>query len=133
MSVLPFYPFAAIVGQEPMKLGLILNVIDPGIGGVLISGEKGTSKSTAVRGLAEILPMIEVVDACPFQMPSYRSHPICDICTDKWCLVGKPQGVDPPTVARKIHVVELPVGATEDRLVGTLNLEHALKKGEKRQ
>jgi len=132
MSVVPIYPFAAIVGQESMKLGLILNVIDPGIGGVLISGEKGTSKSTAVRGLADILPMIEVVDSCPFQMAAQGFHPVCDICTDQWCCNGEPGRENPPLAARKIHVVELPVGATEDRLVGTLNLEQALKKGEKR-
>jgi magnesium chelatase subunit I len=132
MSLIPIYPFAAIVGQESMKLGLMLNVIDPGVGGVLISGEKGTSKSTAVRGLADILPMIKAVDACPFQMAAYDSHPVCDICTDRLCLNGEPERAAPRSGPRKIDVVELPVGATEDRLVGTLNLEHALKKGEKR-
>lgn len=128
MPKLPLYPFAAIVGQETVKLALILNIIDPTIGGVLIRGEKGTAKSTAVRGLADILPMIEVVEDCPFQLPARDAHSVCALCTDHLCDNGNAA----TKKDRKISVVELPLGATEDRLAGTLNLEHALKTGEKR-
>ncbi len=113
------YPFAAIVGQERMKLALILNVIDPRISGVLIRGEKGTAKSTAVRALADILPEIPVVAGDAFQRAP----------DDHW-RDGLP--ADALVVWRKVRVVELPVGATEDRVVGTLDLEYALKHGEKR-
>ncbi|HMK35671.1 MAG TPA: ATP-binding protein [Desulfomonilaceae bacterium] len=130
-STLPLYPFAAIVGQDKLKLALILNIVDPTIGGVLIRGEKGTAKSTAVRGLADILPMIEVVENCPFQLPARDTHVVCANCMDQFCLNGNP-AIQPASKASKISVVELPLGATEDRLVGTLNLEHALKTGEKR-
>jgi magnesium chelatase subunit I len=121
----PFtYPFVAIVGQEDMKLALILNIINPLISGVLIRGEKGTGKSTAVRALADILPMIDVVKGCPFQLPPDTEH---QVCRDLGCCEGSLA-----TVHRKVRVVELPVGATEDRVVGTLDLERALKQGEKR-
>jgi len=132
MSILPLYPFAAIVGQEHLKLALILNIIDPTIGGVLIRGEKGTAKSTAVRGLADILPVIEVVEDCPFQLPARDTHWVCGHCMDHTCLNGDDTAGLPAQKERKIRVVELPLGATEDRLVGTLNLEHALKTGEKK-
>jgi magnesium chelatase subunit I len=132
MSTMPLYPFAAIVGQEHLKLALILNIIDPTIGGVLIRGEKGTAKSTAVRGLADILPVIQVVEDCPFQLPAHESHVVCGHCMDRPCLNGN-SPADPPCGKEvKIRVVELPLGATEDRLVGTLNLEHALKTGQKK-
>lgn len=113
------YPFVAIVGQEQMKLALILNVIDPRISGVLIRGEKGTAKSTAVRALADILPEIPVIAGDPFQTAP----------GDRW---RDDIPADAPVIWRKVRVVELPVGATEDRVVGTLDLEHALKYGEKR-
>jgi magnesium chelatase subunit I len=129
---MPLYPFAAIVGQENLKLALILNIIDPTIGGVLIRGEKGTAKSTAVRGLADILPVIEVVEDCPFQLPARDTHWVCGHCMDHTCLNGDDTAGLPARKERKIRVVELPLGATEDRLVGTLNLEHALKTGEKK-
>ncbi|MEJ2718178.1 MAG: ATP-binding protein [Deltaproteobacteria bacterium] len=132
MSSVLQYPFAAIVGQENLKLALACNIIDPTIGGVLVRGEKGTAKSTAVRGLAEILPEIEVVEHCPFQLPAYDAQRVCWSCTERLCLNGEPENHHVPGIRRKIAVVELPVGATEDRLVGTLNLEHALKRGEKR-
>ncbi len=77
MSIMPLYPFSAVVGQEKIKLALILNVIDPSIGGVLIMGEKGTAKSTAVRGLADILPLVEVVENCPFQLQIHNSGSVC--------------------------------------------------------
>jgi magnesium chelatase subunit I len=132
MSTLPVYPFAAIVGQEHLKLALILNIIDPTIGGVLIRGEKGTAKSTAVRGLADILPVIEVVEDCPFQLPAHESHIVCGHCMDRPCRNGSSPDNFPCGKEVKIRVVELPLGATEDRLVGTLNLEHALKTGQKK-
>lgn len=132
MQTSPLYPFAALVGQDKVKLALILNVIDPTIGGVLIRGEKGTAKTTAVRGLADILPVIEVVESCPFQLPKRDDRTVCGNCADRPCLDHNPPEKLPAVRERKIQVVELPLGATEDRLVGTLNLEHALKTGEKK-
>lgn len=125
------YPFAAIVGQENMKSGLILNIINPTLSGVLIRGEKGTAKSTAVRALAEILPEIEVIEDCPFQLSLEEDHDVCRGCMRLECRKKVFDGKTVKTVRRKIKVVELPVGATEDRVVGTMDLEHALKKGEK--
>jgi magnesium chelatase subunit I len=119
------FPFTAIVGQEQMKLALILNVINPGIGGVLIMGEKGTAKSTAVRALAELLPEMEVADGCTFN---------CDpggfLCTS--CREVLRQDGRVKSERRTMRVVELPLGVTEDRLVGTLDIEHAIKRGEKK-
>ncbi len=128
----PSYPFTAIVGQEKMKLALILNIITPGLSGVLIRGEKGTAKSTAVRALAEILPMIQVIAHSEFQLdPAKEFDHHQELCA----VLGKPcpeRKDEVETLTRKVRVVELPVGATEDRVVGTLDLEHALQKGEKR-
>jgi magnesium chelatase subunit I len=126
------YPFAAIVGQEGMKRSLILNVINPRLSGVLIRGEKGTSKSTAVRGLAEILPEMEVVKNCPFQRSPDEPADICRDCPVVECRAIVIGGDKPGTVMRTIRIVELPLGATEDRVVGTMDLEHALKTGEKK-
>jgi Mg-chelatase subunit ChlI len=123
----PVYPFAAIVGQEGMKTGLLLNVINPAISGVLIRGEKGTAKSTAVRALAELLPEIPVVGGCPFQCDPEDTEHLCPACAATYRTSGRLSAVK-----RKVKVVELPLSATEDRVVGTLNLEHALKKGEKK-
>lgn len=119
------YPFAAIVGQQDMKLALILNVINPSLGGVLIQGEKGTAKSTAVRALADLLPARETVDGCRFHCSP--SGALCDECNEK-LQTEAPLAVE----LAKMRVVELPVSATEDRVVGTLDLEHALQAGEKR-
>ncbi len=127
------YPFTAIVGQEEMKLALILNIINPALSGVLIRGEKGTAKSTAVRALAGILPEIEKVRGCPFQHDLQEKHDICLECAHTDCrnrILGNDQ--IPETIKEGIKVIELPVGATEDRVVGTMDMEHALKKGEKR-
>lgn len=121
------YPFTAIVGQEDMKLSLILNVINPALGGVLIKGEKGTAKSTAVRALAELLPAMEVVQGCKFHCdPRDRNH-LCDDCS---ALMQREEAL--PVESAKMRVVELPVSATEDRVVGTLDIEHAIKHGEKK-
>jgi magnesium chelatase subunit I len=120
------YPFPAIVGQDELKKALVLNVINPSVSGVLIRGEKGTAKSTAVRSLAEILPEIDIVPECPYNLSPEDSARVCQICGREECSENK------RSVRRRVPVVELPVGATEDRVVGALNLEHALKGGERR-
>jgi magnesium chelatase subunit D len=117
-------PFTAIVGQEKMKKALILNAINPRIGGVLIRGEKGTAKSTAVRALAELLPEIEVVNACPFNCNPYDEREMCDLCYAK-----KTNGENLKVVKRRMWVVDLPLGATEDRVVGSIAVEKAIKEG----
>ncbi len=121
------FPFVAIVGQEEMKLALVLNVIDPGLGGVLIRGEKGTAKSTVVRALADILPEIEVVEGCPFSCDPNDDGNLCPLCRERLAREGRL-----PRRKRKVRVVELPLSTTEDRLVGSLDLEAALTRGERR-
>ncbi len=118
------FPFTAIVDQEDMKLGLILNVIDPSIGGLLIMGEKGTAKSTAVRALAELLPEIEVISGCKFNCSP--DGPFCIECLDK-----KEKGEIFKIEKKKMEVIELPLGVTEDRVVGTLDIEYAITKGKR--
>ncbi|WP_135447145.1 MULTISPECIES: magnesium chelatase ATPase subunit I [Tabrizicola] len=113
------FPFSAIVGQEDMKTAMILTAIDPGIGGVLVFGDRGTGKSTAVRALAALLPSIDVVEGCPVNSPRR------DLCPD-WA-----QGVADRIVTRPTPVVDLPLGVTEDRVVGALDIERALTRGEK--
>ena len=113
------FPFSAIVGQDEMKLAMILTAIDPGIGGVLVFGDRGTGKSTAVRALAALLPKIEVVESCPVN----SVKPVD--CPD-WALVRSKRIVKRPT-----PVIDLPLGATEDRVVGALDIERALAQGEK--
>jgi magnesium chelatase subunit D len=120
------YPFTAIVGQEKMKTALILNVINPKIGGVLLRGEKGTGKSLTVRALADLLPEIEVVADCPFNCDPANPKEMCDSCSSR-VITGEKL----PVVKKRVSVVELPVGATEDRVVGTLDIEAAIKTGEK--
>jgi magnesium chelatase subunit I len=121
------YPFTAIVGQESMKKALILNIINPSLGGVLIRGEKGTAKSTAVRAFAELLPQREEVEECMF---SCNPDDISSLCGD--CLERYKKGEDFSKRKGNMKVIDLPVSATEDRVVGTLDIEHAIKKGEKR-
>ena len=121
------YPFTAIVGQEDMKLALIMNVINPGLGGVLIKGEKGTAKSTAVRAIADLLPAMEAVTDCPFRCDVEELHHLCERCAERVALQETL-----PTQSVKMKVVELPVSATEDRVVGTLDIEHAIQFGEKK-
>ena len=120
----PLIPFTAIVGQELMKKALLLNAINPTIGGVLIRGEKGTAKSSAVRALAEILPMMNVVPGCPFSCDPIKESELCELCAEK-----KGKKSLPGPVKQRIRVVNLPVGATEDRVVGTIDIEKALKEG----
>lgn len=116
------FPFSAIVDQEEMKLGLILNVIDPSIGGLLIMGEKGTAKSTAVRALADLLPEIEVVKGCRFNCA--REGPHCVECLER---IQKGEVLE--VERKKMEVVELPLGVTEDRVVGTIDIEVAIREG----
>jgi len=140
------YPFSAIVGQENMKKGLLLNAINPKIGGVLLRGEKGTAKSIAVRALAQLLPQIEVVPDCPFLCEPHRLDELCDTCADEMaicdactskmticdaCAARIFKGEKLGIAKRQVPVVELPIGATEDRVVGTLDIEKAIKSGEK--
>lgn len=117
------YPFTAIVGQEQMKRALILNAINPNIGGVLIRGQKGTAKSTAVRGLAEVLPEIEVVSGCRFSCDPNDPDTFCWECRERY------QKRDLRVDKRPMRVVDLPVGATEDRVVGSLDIEKAVTEG----
>ncbi|MHA1271383.1 MAG: ATP-binding protein [Candidatus Helarchaeota archaeon] len=119
------YPFTAIVGQEEMKLALILNVLNPLIGGVLIRGERGTGKSTAVRALANLLPEIEVNEGCPFNDDPNYPEEWCDLCIEK-----SEKGIL-STTRIPMKVVNLPLGVTEDRVVGSLDIECAIKEGSK--
>ena len=120
------YPFTAIVGQERMKRALILNAINPQIGGVLIRGERGTAKSTAARALAALLPELEVVQGCRFSCDPYRPDLFCDECRERLEREGTL-----PTTHVSTPFVDLPVSATEDRVVGTLDIEKAIQKGER--
>ncbi|MGQ9584202.1 MAG: putative cobaltochelatase [Anaerolineae bacterium] len=125
MSVV--FPFTAIVGQERMKRALILNAISPQIGGVLIRGERGTAKSTAARALAALLPEIEVVADCPFLCEPGAPGTVCDNCRERLA-----RGERLPVARRRTPFVDLPVSATEDRVVGTLDIERAIQRGERR-
>ncbi|MDZ7968416.1 MULTISPECIES: magnesium chelatase ATPase subunit I [unclassified Nostoc] len=120
------FPFTAIVGQEEMKLALLLNVIDPKIGGVMIMGDRGTGKSTTIRALADLLPEISVVANDPFS--SDPSDP--DLMSDEVRQLLE-QGAEIPVVHKKVQMVDLPLGATEDRVCGTIDIEKALSEGVK--
>lgn len=120
------FPFTAIVGQEEMKLALLLNVIDPKVGGVMIMGDRGTGKSTTIRALADLLPEIEVIADDPFNSdptdPELMSDEVRQKVTD---------GLSLNTVQKKVIMVDLPLGATEDRVCGTIDIEKALSEGVK--
>ena len=123
----PIFPFTAIVGQEEMKLALQLNVIDPKIGGVLIMGDRGTGKSTTIRAIADLLPEIEVVAEDPF-----NSHPTnLELMSSevKSQIQGDSNNIETDFI--KIPMVDLPLGATEDRVCGTIDIEKALTEGVK--
>jgi magnesium chelatase subunit I len=122
-----YFPFTRIVGQEDMKRAILLNIVDPGIGGVLIKGEKGTAKSTTVRSLGAILPERMAVNGCPFRCAFGLESRYCSLCAER---ISKNEILEPETVSTR--VVELPLNATEDRVAGTLDIEHMLKKGEKK-
>ena len=121
------FPFSAIVGQDEMKLALLIAAVEPSIGGVLVFGDRGTGKSTAVRALAALLPPMKVVIGCPYSCDPHAPARACEICkaprtTSKTTLKS---GTVP------VPVVDLPLGATEDRVVGALDLERALTQGVK--
>ncbi|MBN1426927.1 MAG: ATP-binding protein [Anaerolineae bacterium] len=120
------YPFTAIVGQSRMKRALILNAISPQIGGVLIRGERGTAKSTAARALAALLPEIDVVAECRFSCDPSQPDTWCDECHER-----NGHGAGLPGIRRRIRLVDLPVSATEDRVVGTLDIEKAIQQGKR--
>jgi magnesium chelatase subunit I len=120
------FPFTAIVGQEEMKLALLLNVIDPKIGGVMIMGDRGTGKSTTIRALADLLPEISVVANDPFS--SDPTDP--DLMSDEVRQLLE-QGAEIPVAHKKVQMVDLPLGATEDRVCGTIDIEKALSEGVK--
>jgi len=120
------YPFTAIVGQDLMKLALILNAINPKIGGVLIKGTKGTAKSTAVRALADLLPEIEVIKDCPFNCNPKNLRESCHSCQDKIIAHDiKEENI----ILKEMRVINLPINSTEDRVVGTIDIKEALLKG----
>ncbi|HDS63371.1 MAG TPA: magnesium chelatase, partial [Methanofollis liminatans] len=117
-------PFSAIIGQDEMKLALLLNAVNPAIGGVLIRGEKGTAKSTAARALADLLPEIDVVSGCPFGCSPDDPEQQCDRCREQYeheGIAGRER--------RRVRVVTLPLGSTEDRVVGTVDVERAIREG----
>ncbi len=114
------FPFAAFVNQEELKLGLVLNVINPKIGGLLIKGAKGTGKSSFVYALPDILPKITVVKGCPFGCNPADPTNMCDDCRTKGTLTGE---------EKTMRVITLPLGTTEDRLIGSVNIEEILTKG----
>jgi Mg-chelatase subunit ChlI len=120
------YPFTAIVGQERMRRALILNAVDPRIGGVLIRGERGTAKSTAARGLAALLPKVKAVKNCRFGCDPDQPASWCTECRER-----AKSGQELPFELKPIPFVNLPVSATEDRVVGTLDIEQAIQKGER--
>ena len=121
------YPFTAVVGQERMRRALILNAVDTRIGGVLIRGERGTAKSTAARALAALLPQVRVVDDCRFGCDPEKPGTWCTECKERFA----ESKLNLPSHARTTPFVNLPVSATEDRVVGTLDIEQAIQKGER--
>ncbi|MHA1786292.1 MAG: magnesium chelatase subunit D family protein [Candidatus Helarchaeota archaeon] len=118
------FPFAAIVGQDLMKKALIINDIDPSIGGVLIKGDKGTGKSTAVRALADLLPKIKVVKGCPFNCHPENLRLMCKSCQQRFKKDGQL-----PSIERKMAIIDMPLSATEDMVVGTIDIKRVLKDG----
>jgi len=121
---LPIFPFSAIIGQEEMKLALQLNVIDPKIGGVMIMGDRGTGKSTTIRAIADLLPKIGIVKNDPF-----NSHPTDLELMSSDVLLRYRNNEKLETIDIKIPMVDLPLGATEDRVCGTIDIEKALTEG----
>lgn len=122
--VMPSFPFTAIVGQQEMKLALILNVIDPKIGGVMIMGDRGTGKSTTIRALIDLLPEIEVVANDPFNSDPYDMELMSDSVREK---IHRKEELQ--KIKKKISMIDLPLGATEDRVCGTIDIEKALTEG----
>nr|YP_009313438.1 Mg chelatase subunit e [Galaxaura rugosa]SCW21692.1 Mg chelatase subunit e [Galaxaura rugosa] len=123
-SIRPVFPFTAIVGQEEMKLALILNMIDPKIGGVMIMGDRGTGKSTTIRAIADLLPQIPVIEDDPF-----NSHPTDIQLMSDLVQSSISNGEVLNTAFINVPMVDLPLGATEDRVCGTIDIEKALNDG----
>ena len=119
------FPFTAILGQDDMKLALILNVIDPKIGGVLLTGQQGTGKSTAARSLTDLLPEIEIYEGCPFHCDLTDPENMCDYCKE----IAKNKSKKP--IKKQISFVNLPLGATEEMVIGSLDIERIIKEGKK--
>jgi len=119
------FPFSAIVGQDEMKLAILVAAVDPGIGGVLVFGDRGTGKSTCVRALAALLPEIPVVEGCPYRCDPADADALCEECLGRAAAGPLPRRMVP------VPVVDLPLGATEDRVVGALDIQRALAHGEK--
>jgi len=120
------FPFSAIVGQERLKLALLLNAVNPSIGGLLVRGPKGSGKSVGVRALEDLLPEIEVSADCPFNCSTRDPSNMCSSCRSRW---DKRENI--PSKRKKMKVITLPLGSTEDRVVGTLDMEKALREGVK--
>ncbi|WP_456298223.1 magnesium chelatase ATPase subunit I [Elioraea thermophila] len=118
----PPFPFTAIVGQEEMKRALLIAAVDPSVGGVLAFGDRGTGKSTTVRALAALLPPMSVVQGCPYNCAPDDAAGLCPACT---------HGGEPQVASVPVPVVDLPLGATEDRVLGALDIERALAEGVK--
>lgn len=124
MEKMKILPFAAFVGLDELKEALLCLAVNPNIGGLLIIGPKGTGKSSIVRAFAELLPEIEVSKDCPFNCNPYDPDEMCDLCKKKYHNAGELK-----IEKKKMRVVELPVGATEDMVLGTINIERTLKEG----
>ena len=121
LAVRPVFPFAAIVGQEELRLSLILCAVDPSIGGVLALGDRGTGKTTAIRALAALLPPMQAIKGCRYNCEPARPGPGCEVCARRRT----------ESITIQVPVVDLPLGASEDRVVGALDLEKALTQGQK--
>ncbi len=127
MDLAARFPFSAIVGQDEMRRALFLALVDPSLGGVLLRGEKGTAKSTAVRALAGIMPRREIAVDCPYRCPLDEPARLCAACAER-----RASGTGPAGRQEAMRVVELPLGASEDRLIGSLDVDKALRAGELR-
>lgn len=117
-------PFPAYVGMEDLKTALLALAVDPSIGGLLIMGPKGTGKSSIVRSFARLLPLVKVVKGCPFNCDPESPENMCDMCRSKW-----ERGEKLPIDEIPMSIVELPIGVTEDMVLGTINIERTLKEG----
>ncbi|MBN1288759.1 MAG: VWA domain-containing protein [Actinobacteria bacterium] len=120
------YPFSAVVGQQQVRTALLLNAISPAVGGVLIRGRRGTAKSTLARGLAHLLPEQDIVSNCPFSCDPGDIESLCNMCAEKLAREGSL-----PAGREKIEIITLPLNATEEMVVGTLDIQKALQQGEK--
>ncbi len=118
------YPFSALVGQDLMKKALMINAVEPSVGGVLIKGDKGTGKSTAVRALADLLGNLEIVSGCPFNCHPVNKRLMCKGCQEQLAAAG-----NLPVMEKKMEIVDMPLSATEDMVIGSINIKKALQEG----